>query len=129
MEQDGTKRLTHEEFVRIAILRLRDLSKSRGIHAVYSGFNSAFREYFGQDPVELVRDLARQGKLEIAPRKGGVMIYLPGEAPKSASTQGKEALSKILQNKKTSTEHVFEKVVDELIPGRRDENLKTSEGD
>jgi hypothetical protein len=123
MEQDGTKRLAYEEFVRIAILRLRDLSKSRGIHAVYSGFNNAFREYFGQDPVELVRDLARQGKVEIVPRKGGVMIYLPGEAPKSASTLGKEALSKILQNKKTSTERVFEKVVDELMPNRKDENL------
>lgn len=125
MEQDSTKRLTYEEFVRTAILRLRDLSKSRGIHVVYSGFNSAFREYFGQDPIKLVRDLARQGKVEIVPRKGGVMIYLPGEAPKSASTLGKEVLSKILEDKRTSTEHVFEKMVDELIPNRKNENLKT----
>ena len=123
MSQDSEKSLTREEFVRIAILRLRDLSKSRGIHAVYSGFNNAFREYFGQDPVELVRDLAKQGKVEIMPRKGGVMIYLPGEAPKSASTLGREALSKILQDKKASSERVFEKVIDELLPDRTDENL------
>jgi len=71
MSQDSEKRLTREEFVRVAILRLRDLSKSRGIHAVYSGFNNAFREYFSQDPVEFVRDLAKQGKVEIVPRKGG----------------------------------------------------------
>ena len=123
MSQDSEKRLTREEFVRVAILRLRDLSKSRGIHAVYSGFNNAFREYFNQEPVEFVRGLAKQGKVEIAPRRGGVMIYLPGEAPKSASTLGKEALSKILQHKKTSTEGIFEKVIDELIPDRTDQNL------
>jgi len=123
MAQDSDRKLTYEEFVRRAILRLRDLSKSRGIHAVYSGFNSAFREYFGQDPIELVKDLARQGKVEIVPRKGGVMIYLPGEAPKSSSTLGKEALSRILQDKETSTERVFEKVVDELISDRNGDNL------
>jgi len=123
MYQDGKKRLTREEFVQISILRLRDLSKSKGIHAVYSGFNNAFREYFGQDPVEFVRDLAKQGKVEIAPRRGGVMIYLPGEAPKSASTLGREALSKILQDKKASSERVFEKVIDELLPDHTDDNL------
>jgi hypothetical protein len=123
MSQDSEKRLTHEEFVRVAILRLRDLSKSKGIHVVYSGFNNAFREYFNQDPVEFVRNLAKQGKVEIVPRKGGVMIYLPGEAPKSASTLGKEALSKILQEKETNPEGIFEKVIDEIIPDRTNQNL------
>lgn len=122
MSQDTERRLTREEFVRVAILRLRDLSKSKGIHAVYSGFNNAFREYFGEDPVEFMRDLAKQGKVEIAPRRGGVMIYLPGEAPKSASTLGNEALSKILREKKTSSE-LFEKVIDELLPDHTDENV------
>ena len=126
MEQDGGKRFTYEEFVLTAILRLRDLSKSRGIHAVYSGFNNAFREYFSQDPVELVRDLARQGKVEIIPVKGGVMLYLPGEAPKSRAILGKEALSKILQDKEKPAERVFEEVVDETIHSRKDQNLKTS---
>ncbi len=38
--------LSHEEFVKRAIIKLRDISKSRGIHSVFSGFNQAFRIYF-----------------------------------------------------------------------------------
>ena len=75
---------------------MRNPSKSRGIHSVYSGFNEAFREYFGEDPIQITQELASQGKIETRFVKGGVMIYLPSEAPTSRSQLGKAALSKIL---------------------------------
>ncbi len=88
------KRLTYEEFFRRAVLRLRDTSKSLGIHSVYSGFNQAFREYYGEDPVPVTQQLARDGKIVMQPRRGGVMIYLPEDAPGRLTVR--ETLSKIL---------------------------------
>jgi hypothetical protein len=75
------RRLTEEEFVIQAIKKLRK-DPYRGIHSVYSGFNEAFRKYFGTNPVEATNRLADGGKIEPRPLKGGVMLYLPGEAPK-----------------------------------------------
>ena len=54
----------------------------RGIHTVYSGFNEAFRKYFGANPVEATARLAKEGKIEFRPFKGGAMLFLQGEAPK-----------------------------------------------
>jgi hypothetical protein len=116
------KQLSYEEFFNKAIISLRDISKSYGIHAVWSGFNDAFRRYYNDDPIQVMKALASQGKIEIRPAKRGVMIYLPGEAPKSRATLGTEALSKILQDEKTHSESIFEKVIDELIPNQTDEN-------
>lgn len=48
----NTPRLSHEKFFRKALLRLRNLHYSRGIHAVCSGFNQAFRDYYCSDSVE-----------------------------------------------------------------------------
>jgi hypothetical protein len=98
------KKYNHEEFFKMAILKLRNISKSHGIHSVFSGFNQAFRAYFGEDPVKVTQELANNGKIEIRPVKRGVMIYLPGEAPKSRANQGKEALEKIL-NEPTKEEN------------------------
>jgi hypothetical protein len=78
------RKLTEEEFVLQAIKRLRK-EPFRGIHSVYSGFNEAFRKYFGTNPVEVTSRLAAEGKLETRPFKGGVMLFLPGEAPKRPS--------------------------------------------
>jgi len=78
------RKLTEEEFVLQAIKRLRK-EPFRGIHSVYSGFNEAFRKYFGTNPVEVTTRLAAEGKLETRPFKGGVMLFLPGEAPKRPS--------------------------------------------
>jgi len=78
------RKLTEEEFVLQAIKRLRK-EPFRGIHSVYSGFNEAFRKYFGTNPVEVTSRLATEGKLETRPFKGGVMLFLPGEAPKRPS--------------------------------------------
>jgi hypothetical protein len=80
------RKLTEEEFVVQAIKRLRK-EPYRGIHSVYSGFNEAFRKYFGTNPVEVTSRLAAEGKLETRPFKGGVMLFLPGEAPKRPSAE------------------------------------------
>jgi len=81
---EGEKKLTEEEFVLQAIKKLRK-EPFRGIHSVYSGFNEAFRKYFGTNPVEATSRLAAEGKVETRPFKGGVMLFLPGEAPKRPS--------------------------------------------
>jgi len=79
------ERLSHEEFVRKAITSLRK-EGYKGIHSVYSGFNEACKKYFnGENPVEITNGLAQEGKLVIRPVKGGVMLYLPEDAP-GAST-------------------------------------------
>jgi hypothetical protein len=82
MEEE--RKLTEEEFVLQAIRKLRK-EPYRGIHSVYSGFNEAFRKYFGINPVEVTSRLAADGKIETRPFKGGVMLFLPGEAPKRPS--------------------------------------------
>ena len=74
------RKLTEEEFIVQAIKKLRK-EPFRGIHSVYSGFNEAFRKYFGTNPVEATSRLAHEGKVETRPFKGGVMLFLPGEAP------------------------------------------------
>jgi len=84
MEEE--RKLNEEEFVLQAIKKLRK-EPFRGIHSVYSGFNEAFRKYFGTNPVEATSRLATEGKIEARPFKGGVMLFLPGEAPKRPSAE------------------------------------------
>lgn len=94
MGEEKMVRLTEEEFVLRGIRRLRK-PPYLGIHTVYSGFNQAFKEYFGKNPVEVTQKMAEEGKVVIRPVRGGVMLYLPDEAPK-----GKESvLQKILSPK------------------------------
>ncbi|HJX59837.1 MAG: hypothetical protein A2V86_00210 [Deltaproteobacteria bacterium RBG_16_49_23] len=85
MTEEG-KKLTEEEFVVQAIKKLRK-DPFRGIHSVYSGFNEAFRKYFGTNPVEATSRLAKEGKIETRAFKGGVMLFLPGEAPQRPSAE------------------------------------------
>lgn len=74
-------KMSHEEFVKKAIVSLRK-EGYKGIHSVYSGFNDAFKKYFeGENPVEATNGLASEGKIVIRPVKGGVMLYLPEDAP------------------------------------------------
>lgn len=87
-------KLSHEEFVKKAIVSLRK-EGYKGIHTVYSGFNEAFKKYFdGEDPVKITNQLAQGGKIVIRPVKGGVMLYLPEDAP-VVKGQGDEALKKM----------------------------------
>lgn len=84
-------RLSEEEFIRRAIKKLR--GNYKGIHSVYSGFNAAFKEYFGTNPVDTTQRLAKEGKVRIRPVKGGVILYLPEDAPNSPEN----ILKKILE--------------------------------
>ena len=89
-----SEKLSHEEFVRKAVVSLRK-EGYKGIHSVYSGFNEAFKKYFpGENPVEVTNALAQEGKIVIRPVKGGVMFYLPEDAPSSKSSAD-EALKKM----------------------------------
>lgn len=92
MAEEEKPKLTEEEFVRKAVRKLR--GKYKGIHSVFSGFNTAFKEYFGTNPVEATQRLAGEGKINIRPVKGGVMIYLPEDAPNTAE----DVLKKILED-------------------------------
>jgi len=89
-----SEKLTHEEFIKKAIVSLRK-EGYKGIHTVYSGFNNAFKQYYdGANPIEATTKLAEEGKIVIRPVKGGVMLYLPEEAPK-AQDAGGDALKKM----------------------------------
>lgn len=89
-----SEKLRHEEFVRKAIVSLRK-EGFKGIHSVYSGFNEAFKKYYeGENPIDTTNSLSQEGKLVIRPVKGGVMLYLPEEAP-SAASSASEALKKM----------------------------------
>ena len=88
------EKLSYEEFIRKAIVSLRK-EGYKGIHTVYSGFNEAFKKYFdNENPIEVTNQLASEGKLVIRPVKGGVMLYLPEDAP-AAKTRGEDALGKM----------------------------------
>jgi hypothetical protein len=102
MEEE--KRLTEEEFVVQAIKKLRK-DPYRGIHSVYSGFNEAFRKYFGTNPIEATTRLVAEGKIETRPFKGGVMLFLPGEAPKRPPTE--EIIRIILGERPNLSEEEF----------------------
>ena len=88
---------TNEEkdFVVRAIRVLRNPDRSRGIHTVYSGFNQAFRKHFNREPREVTDEMAQAGEIVVRPARGGVMLYLAGEAPEYHDV-GEEALRKIL---------------------------------
>ncbi len=88
-----THRLSCDEFVKLAILKLRD-GNYRGVHSVFSGFNEAFKLYFeGENPVQATNKMAEEGKIVVRPTKGGVVLYLPEDAPQSS--RGEEALKKM----------------------------------
>jgi len=83
-------KLSKEEFVLQAIRNLRK-PPYKGIHTVFSGFNTSFRKYFGVDSRETVDKMVEEGQVETRLVRGGPMLYLAGEKPK-----GEDTLSKIL---------------------------------
>lgn len=99
MKETGEKKISEYDFVVRAIRKLRK-PPYKGIHSVYSGFNQAFRDYFGKDPVGLTTRLEKEGKLVTRPVKGGVTLYLPEDAP--ASSASKAVLDKILEDDETN---------------------------
>lgn len=90
----GNGKLPEGQFVAQAIKNLRKKGY-KGIHTRFSGFNEAFRNYYGSDPVIATKKLAEQGVIQMRPCRGGAMIYLPGDMPAQPAA-GAEALDKIL---------------------------------
>jgi hypothetical protein len=88
-------KISREEFILKAIKRLRK-PPYKGIHTVYSGFNQAFREYFGTDPIPVTQKMEKEKKIIIRPVKGGVMLYLP-EDIKSQQQDPGQVIKKILE--------------------------------
>jgi hypothetical protein len=75
MDTNKTKRkLNKKIFVLKAIHTLRT-KDYLGIHAVFSGFNQAFRDYYDEDPIIEVAKLVKDGYIILTPVKGGVMLY------------------------------------------------------
>lgn len=70
-------RLTPEAFVLKAITTLKT-EKFKGIHVVRSGFNQAFRDYFGNeaDPIATTTQMRKDGKIAVFLAKGGASLYL-----------------------------------------------------
>ena len=97
--------LTELQFCQRAVLKLRR-DPYKGIHTVFSGFNSGWKEYFGTDPVAGTRKLAgyvlegdkwvkrNEGQIFLTPAKRGCMIYLNADdvpnstAKKALATMG-----------------------------------------
>ncbi len=93
-----TPKLTPVQFTHKAIEALRD-GQYKGIHSVYSGFNAAFRKYFGTDPVAATKQLVADGQLVVRFARGGAILYKPGEAPEvqdAGAAKGDKALTSIL---------------------------------
>lgn len=69
--------LTPEEFVLKAIRTLKT-DRYKGVHVRYSGFNTAFRRYFGDkaDPIETTTKLRKERKIAILLARGGATLYL-----------------------------------------------------
>lgn len=83
------KKLTHEEFVRGMILQLRQPGY-KGIHTVYSGFNTQFRQYYGVDPQPIIDKMVEDGFLKLFIKKGGPIIMLASDYKQGVkSSQGK----------------------------------------
>lgn len=87
------KKLTQEEFVMLAIEKLRN-GNYKGVHSVYSGFNEAFKLYFpGENPIEATNTMSEEKKIVVRPAKGGVILYFPQDA--TQGSRGEEALKKM----------------------------------
>lgn len=78
------ERLTPEAFVLQAIANLKT-ERYKGVHVVRSGFNQAFRDYFGNeaDPIETTTQMRKEGKIAIFLAKGGASLYLPEDLKES----------------------------------------------
>lgn len=83
------EKLSIEEFYVRAIKRLKSPER-KGVHVVFSGLNAAAKAYYGPDfDVKAATDtLERAGKIVGRPvagkgGKGGYVIYLPEDMPKS----------------------------------------------
>jgi hypothetical protein len=77
------RKLTPKNFVLRAIENLRK-GEHKGIHVVYSGLNTAIRQYYNvSDAREILDPLLKSGEIISRPVKGGIIVYNPKDAPPS----------------------------------------------
>ena len=103
MNKGKSDKLSHLEFVTKAVHALRK-EGFEGIHTVYSGFNAAFRDHYGTDPIEATNALQTAGHIVLRPCKGGVYLLLAEDVRKpepkakrpKGPTKGEKALADIL---------------------------------
>jgi len=74
-------------------------------YKVITDFNKDFKDYFGTDPIKATQRLAQEGKIVIQPRRRGVIMYLPEDAPKMKELE--DVLGDILSKK-------FEEALEEV---------------
>lgn len=64
----------------------------KGVHTVWSGYNDGFESVFeGYDAKTETQRMVAEGKLASAPRRGGVIIYPPADAPSNTHDKAKRA--------------------------------------
>jgi hypothetical protein len=94
--------ISQAEFTLLAIEKLREPG-FKGIHVVFSGFNKAFADYFGEDPIEVVKRLDTEGVILSRLARGGAIIYNPENAPPSLVRQRKLQDALVLAPPKPTT--------------------------
>jgi hypothetical protein len=92
------RKLGVRRFVLQAIYALRK-EPYKGIHTVFSGFNRAFKQYYGEeaDPRAAVSELVDEGVIVLRPAKGGVIIYDADDAPKSLTQMDRLSTDETLE--------------------------------
>ena len=90
---NGRRPVSELRFTILAIERLRT-AKFKGINTVHSGYDVAFRAYFGKAPDADLVGLVKRGKLVTRDAKSGAMLYKPGDAPVVKAT-AQSALAKM----------------------------------
>lgn len=93
----NSHQLSEREFVERAIRRLRKPDKL-GIHAVFSGFNDAFRRQFNRDPFETIRWLEKEGVIKTRFSKRGPWLYLPEDWETEQLLKKEHAADKRISN-------------------------------
>lgn len=94
---DAGAKLSHREFIERSIKALRK-APYKGIHLVYSGFNSAFRQYYDEDPRPVIDKMVAEGFLVLRIAKGGAIVMLASDAgeEKKSEDSSSAVLAKIL---------------------------------
>ena len=81
MAPKSTNGTALEQFVYACIAHVKSTTKYKGIHTVFGGLNVAIKRKFGVEPIPALQAMVDQGKLALRPVKGGVLLYLPQDAP------------------------------------------------
>lgn len=100
------------QFVKASVPLLRKSTEYKGIHTVYSGFNTHFKDMFPGCDVRLVtRALEKEQLIALVPTRGGVMLYLWDNKPESYAgpaadrTEVQDAIRKAMAQLESDNNH------------------------